>query len=288
MKSKSIILRIVSFVVLVFGLNLWNSSESLAARLPGSGFSVLGKSGIPKGPKPTKPVSPSTSSHNTTPIAPGPSVGARLRSSTSLSGPGIQAPSLPSNTVTSVIDRARLGGMPSQRSAVMSGRPLDAAGASLGRDYRMIRPGVYVNSRTGKIGPAKNRAAPNNVDNRPSGAIDTYASISKGQETEGISAARGAAQLTGQMHHGISRTVHKALEAHPNLKGLYGARDSRFVTQAKDLASHRGYDTFHRNIDAEVAGWVRGNPNATAQQFESYLRGVYQRPDVLTRFPGGL
>jgi isopentenyl diphosphate isomerase/L-lactate dehydrogenase-like FMN-dependent dehydrogenase len=101
-------------------------------------------------------------------------------------------------------------------------------------------------------------------------------------------AARAGAQLTGQMHHGISRTVHKALEAHPNLKGAYSARDPRFVTQAKDLASHRGYDTFHRNLDAEVAGWVRSNPNATQAQFESYLRGVYQRPDVAARFPNGL
>lgn len=101
-------------------------------------------------------------------------------------------------------------------------------------------------------------------------------------------AARAGAQLTGQMHHGISRTVHKALEAHPNLKGVYSARDPRFVTQAKDLASHRGYDTFHRNLDVEVAGWVRSNPNATQAQFESYLRGVYQRPDVVARFPNGL
>jgi RHS repeat-associated protein len=103
-----------------------------------------------------------------------------------------------------------------------------------------------------------------------------------------MAAGRGAARLTGQMHHGISRTVHKALEAHPNLKGLYSARDSRFVTQAKDLASHKGYDTFHRNLDAEVAGWIRANPSATQAQFETYLRGVYQRADVLERFPNGL
>lgn len=54
------------------------------------------------------------------------------------------------------------------------------------------------------------------------------------------------------------------------------------------MASHRGYDTFHRNLDAEVAGWVRTNPNATQAQFETYLRSVYQRPDVVARFPNGL
>ena len=69
---------------------------------------------------------------------------------------------------------------------------------------------------------------------------------------------------------------------------MYTARDPRFVTQARDLASHRGYDTFHRNLDAEIAGWIRGNPNATQAQFENYLRGVYQRPDVVARFPNGL
>lgn len=104
---------------------------------------------------------------------------------------------------------------------------------------------------------------------------------------DALLAARGTAQLTGQMHHGISRTIHKAVEQHPNLKGLCTARDSRFVTQAKDLASHRGYDTFHRNLDAEIAGWIRSNPNATQAQFEGYLRGVYQRPDVLAHFPNG-
>ena len=116
-------------------------------------------------------------------------------------------------------------------------------------------------------------------------ARNTLAAISL---VGGLRAARGVTQLTGQIHHGISRTVHKALEAHPNLRGIYSARDPRFVTQAEDLAAHRGYDTFHRNLDAEVAGWVRANPSATQAQFESYLRGVYQRPDVLERFPNGL
>ena len=108
-----------------------------------------------------------------------------------------------------------------------------------------------------------------------------------GMAAAGIGAIR-AAQFGGQMHHAISRTVFAALEQHPNLRGLYTARDARFVTQARDLASHRGYDTFHRNLDAEVAGWIRTNPAATMQEFENYLRGVYQRPDVLIRFPGGL
>jgi len=120
------------------------------------------------------------------------------------------------------------------------------------------------------------------------GASSAVLASARGGAVAVNQAARGAAQLTGQMHHGVSRTIHRALEQHPNLRGLYSARASRFVTQAKDLASHRGYDTFHRNLDAEVAGWIRSNPNATQAQFESYLRGVYQRPDVLAHFPNGL
>lgn len=98
----------------------------------------------------------------------------------------------------------------------------------------------------------------------------------------------GTSQLSGQIHHGISRKVHQALQQHPNLKDVYEARDPRFTTQARDLASHKGYDRFHRNLDAEVSGWIRSNPNATQAQFENYLRGVYQRPEVVTRFPNGL
>ncbi len=101
-------------------------------------------------------------------------------------------------------------------------------------------------------------------------------------------AAKTATELTGEIHHGISKTVHRALEQHPNLKDLYKARDPRFVTQAKDASSHRGWPTWHRELDAEVSGWVRSNPNATPQQFKNYLRQRYSQPDLQNRFPNGL
>jgi RHS repeat-associated protein len=95
------------------------------------------------------------------------------------------------------------------------------------------------------------------------------------------------ARLTGQMHHGISRTIHEALEQHPNLRGVYQARDARFVTQAADLASHKGYQKWHRELDVRVANWIRANPNATPEQFEGWLDQVYQEADLLERFPAG-
>jgi len=72
------------------------------------------------------------------------------------------------------------------------------------------------------------------------------------------------------------------------LKGQYTYRDPRLVTQAKDLEAHCGYQDWHRKLDEEIAKWVRDHAEATAQQFEAYLREVYSRPDLVTRFPNGL
>jgi hypothetical protein len=48
-------------------------------------------------------------------------------------------------------------------------------------------------------------------------------------------------QLTGQIHHSISKRVFRELENHVNLRGLYKYRDPRFETQAVDLPAHNGY-----------------------------------------------
>jgi RHS repeat-associated protein len=100
-------------------------------------------------------------------------------------------------------------------------------------------------------------------------------------------AARGAAQATGQLHHAISRPIHRALQQHPVLRGTYQARDPRFVLRAADKAAHRGYQQWHRALDKEVVNWLRANEAATPAQFETYLRSLYQRPDLVQRFPVG-
>jgi RHS repeat-associated protein len=101
-------------------------------------------------------------------------------------------------------------------------------------------------------------------------------------------AARGAIEATGQLHHAISRPIAKELERHPTLAGQYTARDPRLTARAADPAAHRGYQQWHRELDREVVEWLRRSPEATPQQFESYLRGRYSQPDLLERFPGGL
>jgi hypothetical protein len=92
----------------------------------------------------------------------------------------------------------------------------------------------------------------------------------------------------GQAHHPISKRIAKALGEHRTLKGLYGPRDPRLVTRAKDEESHCGYQKWHREVDDEVVEWLRVNRRATPEEFIQKLREIYNRPDMRARFPNGL
>lgn len=94
-------------------------------------------------------------------------------------------------------------------------------------------------------------------------------------------------QCTGQLHHIISRPIAKALAKHRTLKGQYKARDKRFVSRAVDEKAHCGYQQWHRDVDKEVVEWLERNGTATAKEFEAFLREIYNRPDMLARFPNG-
>ncbi|MCK4797176.1 MAG: hypothetical protein KAT05_07325 [Spirochaetes bacterium] len=37
----------------------------------------------------------------------------------------------------------------------------------------------------------------------------------------------------------------------------------------------------------KIINWIKTNPNATTQQFESFLIQRYSQPDLLSRFPLG-
>ena len=88
-----------------------------------------------------------------------------------------------------------------------------------------------------------------------------------------------------QIHHPISDVVHKALEDHPKLRGKYSLRDKRFESLAKDLQSHRGYQDWHREVDAQTRDWIKGNKKATEADFEKWLRWRYSEPDLKAKFP---
>ncbi|XXF75196.1 Wall-associated protein precursor [Myxococcaceae bacterium GXIMD 01537] len=105
-------------------------------------------------------------------------------------------------------------------------------------------------------------------------------------EAEG-EAAPEPPDCQGQNHHVISRPIAKALNDHRNLRGIYEPRDARYVAKAKDQESHCGYQRWHREVDLEVMRWLRRNEKATREQFEALLRAIYNRPDMLKRFPNG-
>lgn len=91
----------------------------------------------------------------------------------------------------------------------------------------------------------------------------------------------------GQEHHIISRPIAEELEKHETLRGLYKPRDERFKTRAKDKESHCGYQKWHRDVDLEVIKWLVKERRATPEQFMKFLREIYNRKNMLKRFPNG-
>ncbi|MBL9003685.1 MAG: hypothetical protein JNJ46_05525 [Myxococcales bacterium] len=91
----------------------------------------------------------------------------------------------------------------------------------------------------------------------------------------------------GQVHHAISRRVHRALEKHELLQGRYQPRDPRWVLRAGDGDAHRGYQSWHRELDDEIEQWLQRKKQATPEEFEAYLRSLYERPELKQRFPNG-
>ncbi|WP_239470926.1 SitA5 family polymorphic toxin [Archangium violaceum] len=101
---------------------------------------------------------------------------------------------------------------------------------------------------------------------------------------------QGAGQTAsagGQLHHIISKRIADELERHLTLRGHYTARDPRFVTRAADKASHNGYQQWHRDVDDEVIAWLKRYDEATPEEFEAFLRQLYNRPAMRARFPDG-
>ncbi len=91
----------------------------------------------------------------------------------------------------------------------------------------------------------------------------------------------------GQNHHVISRPIAKQLKEHKILRGLYEPRDKRFIAKAKDEKSHCGYQQWHRDVDKEVVEWLKDHDKATPEEFMKLLRDIYNRKEMLERFPNG-
>ncbi len=91
---------------------------------------------------------------------------------------------------------------------------------------------------------------------------------------------------TGQYHHVLSNPIMKALENHPTLSGLFDRATS--VVQALTPEAHRGYQTWHRDIDNAMVAWLIEHPLATVNDFWSTLYTLYNTPDMIERFGMGV
>jgi hypothetical protein len=107
------------------------------------------------------------------------------------------------------------------------------------------------------------------------------------REAEASSDCSEPTECKGQLHHIISRPIAKQLKDHETLGGHYKPRDPRFVTRAVDKEAHCGYQEWHRKVDKEVIEWIEAHEQATPKEFEAFLRQIYNRPEMLKRFPRG-
>lgn len=60
------------------------------------------------------------------------------------------------------------------------------------------------------------------------------------------------------------------------------------MTQAFDLAAHKGYQNWHRMYDQVIVDWLTEHPEATEEMFEQELQQMSSSPDMLQRFPHAL
>ena len=72
------------------------------------------------------------------------------------------------------------------------------------------------------------------------------------------------------------------------MKGKYKLRDPRFVTKAKDLSSHIGYQIWHRYLDMEIIKWIDRHPRARHLDFEIFLSDRYEKYDLISKYPNGI
>jgi RHS repeat-associated protein len=89
----------------------------------------------------------------------------------------------------------------------------------------------------------------------------------------------------GQWHHILSNKIFNTLQDHKTLKNIFERAD--FLVQARDLASHNGYQKWHRDYDDRVVDWLVNNKKATPEAFLEFLRSIYDEVDMRYRFPDG-
>ena len=128
--------------------------------------------------------------------------------------------------------------------------------------------------------------AANTIDNAVDAtkAVDDIIDAGKALDSvSDLSHADEVVEATGQLHHIFSNKVMDALDSHNTLKGIFGRND--FLVQAKDAASHNGYQTWHRTYDDKIVEWLTANKDATPEKFLNYMLDLYNETDMQDKFP---
>lgn len=87
---------------------------------------------------------------------------------------------------------------------------------------------------------------------------------------------------TGQAHHPISNKIESAAKQTDNLGDVSRRQTGTIIANTPE--DHRGYQTWHREEDAQVVEWLNNNPAASTGEFVDYMNQVYATPDMIARF----
>ena len=100
---------------------------------------------------------------------------------------------------------------------------------------------------------------------------------------KGVSVTQNNPGAVGQKHHPISNPIQNQVQNNPNLKGNV-TRDGWGTIQASKTEDHRGYQDWHRKVDADTVAWLQDNKYATMPDFCNYMNSVYGTSEMTSRF----
>ncbi len=93
-------------------------------------------------------------------------------------------------------------------------------------------------------------------------------------------------ELTGQDHHVFANPVMDVIKQIPELAEKIGRND--LIVQARDLASHIGYQGWHREVDSNTITMLTSTTDLSPKIFGEYIIKVYSSSDMIYRFPNAL
>ena len=134
-----------------------------------------------------------------------------------------------------------------------------------------------------KLGKSKNSIKSSSSTKRSSSSKNNTSS--KKSVKSNTTTTDTKVSTSGQKHHLLSKKILDALDEHKVLKGKFTKNQEGFLYQAKDLESHKGYQTWHREYDKKVVGWLEKNQDATEKEFKTFLHNLHQEDWIKDKIP---